>query len=85
MTGGAAVLNRCFERRLSIRLELHNSRSTRISVLVGLLATALVAATAIPALGSGTWSTTGSMNVARISHTATLLADGEVLGTSRLG
>jgi hypothetical protein len=34
---------------------------------------------AIPALGSGTWGKTGSMNVARISHTATLLADGEVL------
>jgi hypothetical protein len=62
-----------------IRLELHDSRSTRIFVWLGLLATGLVAGTAIPALGSGTFAKTGSMNVARISHTATLLANGEVL------
>jgi hypothetical protein len=29
--------------------------------------------------GSGSFNTTGSMNVARIDHAATLLANGEVL------
>jgi hypothetical protein len=39
----------------------------------------LIASTAFPALGSGTFHTTGSMNVARESHTATLLSNGQVL------
>src|SRR5260370_165523 len=40
----------------------------------------LVATSAPPALaGSGGFSNTGSMNVARIDHTATLLSNGEVL------
>jgi hypothetical protein len=39
----------------------------------------LVAITAMPALASGTFQKTGSMNVARIGHTATLLSNGEVL------
>jgi hypothetical protein len=46
---------------------------------VGLLATSLITITAQPALASGTFQKTGSMNVARIGHTATLLANGEVL------
>jgi hypothetical protein len=48
-------------------------------VLTGLLATGFVAITAAPALGAGSFAKTGSMSVARISHTATLLANGEVL------
>src|SRR6266853_1928638 len=42
---------------------------------IGLLATSAAAALA----GSGGFSNTGSMNVARIDHTATLLSNGEVL------
>src|SRR5215469_7954788 len=42
-------------------------------------AISLIASTAFPALGSGTFHTTGSMNVARESHTATLLSNGQVL------
>lgn len=40
----------------------------------------LVAITAMPALASGTFQKTGSMNVPRIFHTATLLSNVEVLG-----
>jgi N-acetylneuraminic acid mutarotase len=48
--------------------------------LVSLLAIALAASTAAPALaGSGGFNNTGSMNVARDGHTATLLQNGEVL------
>jgi len=50
-------------------------------VSVGLLAIGQVASTAVPALAaaSGFWTTTGSLNTARISHTATLLPNGRVL------
>ena len=44
-----------------------------------MLIAGLVAITAMPALASGTFQKTGSMNVARMDHTATLLANGEVL------
>ena len=48
--------------------------------LASLLVIVLVAGTVLPALApSGSFNTTGSMNVARIDHTATLLANGEVL------
>jgi hypothetical protein len=44
-----------------------------------LLTILLAAATAPVSLAQGTFSKTGSMNTARVSHTATLLLNGEVL------
>jgi Kelch motif len=46
---------------------------------VGLLTISLITITAQPALASGTFQKTGSMNVAREGHTSTLLSNGEVL------
>src|ERR1022692_4060978 len=45
------------------------------------LALALAAGTAVPGLAqsSGTWANTGNLNTTRVSHTATLLNNGEVL------
>ena len=60
------------------RLTLHRFGATTVFVLVGWLAV-LAAGTVAPALASGSFTKTGSMNVARISHTATLLLNGEVL------
>src|SRR5438309_6829086 len=52
-------------------MKLHQAR---------LFAIALAMSIATPALaGSGGFSATGSMNVARVDHTATRLANGEVL------
>jgi N-acetylneuraminic acid mutarotase len=51
-------------------------------LLVVVLAVLLLGVfTALPALasGSGTWTLTGSLNVARTDHTATLLQNGQVL------
>ena len=47
----------------------------------GLLTLGLLLLATLPVLAgtSGTWSNTGSMNVARVDHTATLLANGQVL------
>jgi Galactose oxidase, central domain/Kelch motif len=45
----------------------------------GLFASGLIAVTAMPAFASGTFQRTGSMNVARESHTSTLLSNGQVL------
>jgi Galactose oxidase, central domain/Kelch motif len=46
---------------------------------VGLLAISLITITVQPALASGTFQKTGSMNVAREGHTCTLLSNGEAL------
>ena len=56
-------------------------RSTRTLVLACLLAIVFVAITTTSAFsqGSGTWTTTGSLNMARFGHTATLLQNGQVL------
>src|SRR5216684_3165878 len=54
--------------------------SIRALVLGGLMAIAMLASTAVPSLGSSnTWTPTGSITTARTGHTATLLANGEVL------
>jgi galactose oxidase-like protein len=45
----------------------------------GLFAIGLIASTAAPALASGVFNRTGSMNVARKGHTSTLLSSGQVL------
>jgi hypothetical protein len=66
------------------------SASVRTLVVAALFAIGLAATTPVPALagnspkpppsgGSGTWATTGSLNIARSGHTATLLASGQVL------
>ena len=61
------------------RLAFHRFRTTTMFALAGLLAIGLAATTAIPALGSGSFQRTGSLNVARGAFTATLLQNGEVL------
>lgn len=48
-------------------------------LLVSVFALDLAASTATPALTSGNFNRTGSMNVARESHTSTLLSNGQVL------
>lgn len=60
-------------------LTAHRLQKGNVCALAGLLTTLLIAVTAMPALGSGSFSKTGSMNVARASYTATLLSNGEVL------
>jgi N-acetylneuraminic acid mutarotase len=51
--------------------------ATQSIILLALLAAA--GSTPAVALTSGTWVTTGNMNVARMGHTATLLTNGQVL------
>ena len=61
------------------RLAVHRFRAMIKFALAGLLATGFAVGTTTPTLASGSFTKTGSMNVARISHTATLLSNGEVL------
>ncbi len=62
------------------RIKQNELGAIRSLLFVGLFVIGLAASTATPALaGSGSFSTTGSMNVARDGQTATLLQNGEVL------
>jgi hypothetical protein len=58
---------------------IRNSSNQYAKIPVLVFIAGLVAITAMPAFASGNFQKTGSMNVARISHTATLLSNGEVL------
>ena len=60
---------------------VHRFAAVPTLLLAALFDIGLVASTPFPALaqGSVTWTNTGSMNTARMAHTATLLASGEVL------
>jgi hypothetical protein len=63
-----------------IRVNTFRFEAIRLLLLVSLLVIVLIAGTGIPALAaSGSFNNTGSMNVARIDHTATLLSNGDVL------
>ena len=64
---------------IRVNIQLYGAAHTFL--LEGLLAIGLAAVTAPPALvrASSTWTITGSMSTARIKHTATLLANGQVL------
>jgi hypothetical protein len=63
------------------RMNAQRVARIRTTVLSGLLALGLAAATPVPAFGqaSGTFAFTGSMNTTRAFHTATLLQNGQVL------
>src|SRR6266852_2953661 len=68
---------------------VHRFAAIRTLALAGLVSIGLVPSTAVPALAgrSGTWTKTGSLNVARGEETATLLPNGQVLvvgGSSNL-
>src|SRR5215472_13596950 len=61
-------------------LKGHRSKNVQHTLFAGLLTIGLAAGTAIPALaGTATFNKTGSMNTARMGHSATLLANGQVL------
>jgi len=60
---------------------MQSFKMTRTLVLSSLLITGLLGIGASKAHASGTFAFTGSLNTARYDHTATLLANGEVLVT----
>jgi hypothetical protein len=62
-----------------IRTNVHRFGAMRSRLLVSLFALGTVVGAATPALASGTWSNTGTMNVARTGHRAILLSNGGVL------
>jgi hypothetical protein len=64
-----------------IRLYLNQFAKFRIYASLAWLAIGLVASTSVPAAvgSSGTWTKTGSLNVARQVETATLVPNGQVL------
>src|SRR6516165_7604405 len=65
---------------------MQSSKMSRTFVLSSLLLTGLLGISADKAFAaSGTFAFTGSLNTARYDHTATLLANGEVLVTGGLG
>lgn len=57
----------------------HSHQLAKILLFVSIAAIGMTTTTAKPAFASGTFHRTGSMNVARISHSATLLSNGQVL------
>jgi galactose oxidase-like protein/Kelch motif protein len=69
-----------------IRTSIQSFKMTRKLVLSGLLITGLLGNSAVKAFAAaGSFALTGSLNTARYYHTATLLANGEVLVTGGLG
>ena len=69
------------------RTTMQSFKMTRTLVLSGLLITGLFGNGAVKAfaVAGGSFALTGSLNTARYFHTATLLANGEVLVTGGLG
>ena len=68
-----------------IRTTTQSFKMTRTLVLSGLVITGLLGHAFEALAAAGSFAPTGSLNTARYGHTATLLANGEVLVTGGLG